>query len=88
MARGDFNPFNQFFIELGKGNFDFSTLTIVTERIRKGSVMARTPSYLGIVLGEDLPFGFEGSATIKKEKMYFFSGERSNPGARAKPVDT
>jgi len=61
---------------------------IVTERIRKGSVMARTPSYLGIVLGEDLPFGFKGSVTIKKEKMYFFSGERSNPGARAKPVDT
>jgi|OpeIllAssembly_1097287.scaffolds.fasta_scaffold28821_3 hypothetical protein len=28
MARGDFHPFDAFFLELGKGNYDFSTLTI------------------------------------------------------------
>jgi MiaB-like tRNA modifying enzyme len=49
---------------------------IVTERIRKRSVMARTPSYLGIVLNEDLPFGFTGRAIIQKEQMYFFTGKR------------
>jgi hypothetical protein len=47
---------------------------IVTERIRKRSVMARTPSYFGIVLNEDLPFGFTGRAIIQKEHMYFFPG--------------
>jgi threonylcarbamoyladenosine tRNA methylthiotransferase CDKAL1 len=49
---------------------------IVTERIRKGSVLARSPSYLGIALHEDLPIGFTGHATILKEHMYFFSGKR------------
>ncbi|MCX6686184.1 MAG: radical SAM protein [Methanoregula sp.] len=49
---------------------------ILTERIRKRSVMARIPSYLGIVLNEDLPFGFTGQAIIQKEHMYFFTGKR------------
>jgi MiaB/RimO family radical SAM methylthiotransferase len=49
---------------------------IVTERIRKGSVMARTPSYLGIVLPEDLPIGYTGKARLEKEHRYFFSGVR------------
>ncbi|WAC05460.1 MAG: tRNA (N(6)-L-threonylcarbamoyladenosine(37)-C(2))-methylthiotransferase [Methanoregula sp.] len=48
---------------------------IVTERIRTGSVMARTPSYVGVVLNEDLPIGFTGHAVIGKEHTYFFSGE-------------
>jgi len=57
---------------------------IVTERIRKGSVLARTPSCLGIALHEDLPIGFTGHATIQKEHMYFFSGKRcvGNQGNR------
>jgi MiaB-like tRNA modifying enzyme len=49
---------------------------VVTERVRHGSVMARTPSYLGIVLDEDLPMGFTGHARLEKEHMYFFLGKR------------
>ena len=33
---------------------------LVTEKIKKGSVMTRTPNYLGIVINEDLPVGYEG----------------------------
>jgi len=53
---------------------------IVTERIRKRSVIARTPSYLGVVLNEDLPFGFTGRAIIQKEHKYFFTGKRCEGG--------
>jgi threonylcarbamoyladenosine tRNA methylthiotransferase CDKAL1 len=49
---------------------------IVTERVRNGSVMARTPSYLGIVLHEDLPIGCTGKARLEKEHRYFFTGTR------------
>jgi threonylcarbamoyladenosine tRNA methylthiotransferase CDKAL1 len=49
---------------------------IVTERIRDGSVMARTPSYLGIVLDEDLPIGCTGYALIDDDHRYFLSGKR------------
>jgi tRNA A37 methylthiotransferase MiaB len=49
---------------------------IVTERIRNGSVMARTPSYLGIVLYEDLPSGCTGQALLEKEHRYFLTGTR------------
>jgi tRNA A37 methylthiotransferase MiaB len=59
---------------------------IVTEQIKTGSVMARTPSYLGIVLEEDLPAGFSGRATIMTEKKYFFTGERIQPGTGIYPV--
>jgi len=59
---------------------------IVTEEIKTGSVMARTPSYLGIVLEEDLPAGFSGLATIRAEKKYYFTGDRSQPGTGICPV--
>jgi threonylcarbamoyladenosine tRNA methylthiotransferase CDKAL1 len=49
---------------------------IVTEKIRKGSVMGRTPEYLGVVINEDLPIGHEGFALLKKDRKYFFVGER------------
>jgi MiaB/RimO family radical SAM methylthiotransferase len=49
---------------------------LVTEKIRKGSVMARTPAYLGIVIYEDLPAGFEGRAILEKDHRYFFTGRR------------
>jgi MiaB-like tRNA modifying enzyme len=49
---------------------------IVTERIRKGSVMARTPAYIGVVIRENLPPGFTGQASLRHEKSYFFIGER------------
>jgi MiaB-like tRNA modifying enzyme len=49
---------------------------VVTENIRPGSVMGRSPSYLGIVLNEDLPVGFEGHARLEKDRKYFFIGKR------------
>lgn len=48
---------------------------IVTEKIREGSVMARSPGYVGIVLNEDLPLGYRGDAVLKKDRKYFFIGE-------------
>jgi len=49
---------------------------LVTEKIKKGSVMARSPDYLGIVIDEDLPLGYEGQAILKKDRKYFFIGRR------------
>jgi tRNA A37 methylthiotransferase MiaB len=49
---------------------------LVTEKIKKGSVMARSPDYLGIVINENLPVGYEGLATLKKDRKYFFIGQR------------
>jgi tRNA A37 methylthiotransferase MiaB len=49
---------------------------IVTETLRKGSVMARTPEYTGIVLREDLQPGFSGHAILRQDRKYFFLGER------------
>lgn len=49
---------------------------VVTEVIRPGSVMARSPNYLGIVINEDLPVGTEGTARLKTDRHYFFLGER------------
>ena len=49
---------------------------IVTEQIRKGTVLARTPSYLGIVLQEDLPPGFSGTAEIQAQSSYYVKGVR------------
>jgi threonylcarbamoyladenosine tRNA methylthiotransferase CDKAL1 len=50
---------------------------LVTETIKKGSVMARSPNYLGIVINENLPVGFEGNAILKNDRKYFFIGIRS-----------
>lgn len=49
---------------------------IVTEIIQKGSVMARSPNYTGIVLNENLPVGFESRAILEKDRKYFFIGKR------------
>jgi len=49
---------------------------MVTEKIRKGSVMARAPNYTGIVLNEDLPEGYEGRAILVNDQKYFFIGKR------------
>ena len=49
---------------------------IVTETLRKGSVMARSPEYTGIVIREDLPVGFRGEAVLREDRKYFFIGER------------
>ena len=56
---------------------------VVTEKIRPGSVMARSPNYTGIVINEDLPCGFSGRAILKEDRKYFFIGDRcNNPTAR------
>lgn len=52
---------------------------LVTETLRKGSVMARSPEYTGIVIREDLPVGFAGDAILLKDRKYFFIGERVRP---------
>jgi len=49
---------------------------MVTETIRAGSVMARTPTYTGVVINEELPVGYEGRAILKKDRRYFFIGSR------------
>jgi MiaB/RimO family radical SAM methylthiotransferase len=49
---------------------------IVTEKIREGSVVARTPQYQGVVLQEDLPIGTTGDAILTEERMYYFIGSR------------
>jgi MiaB-like tRNA modifying enzyme len=49
---------------------------IVTETLRRGSVMTRSPEYTGIVLHEDLPVGFRGEAVLVQDRKYFFMGER------------
>jgi MiaB/RimO family radical SAM methylthiotransferase len=52
---------------------------MVTETLRKGSVMARSPEYAGIVIREDLPVGFSGDAVLTQDRSYFFIGERVLP---------
>lgn len=49
---------------------------IVTEKIREGSVVARTPLYQGVVLMEDLPLGTTGDAILTEERMYYFIGSK------------
>ena len=48
---------------------------VVTEKIRPGSVMARTTSYRGIVIGEELPVGTAAVVPHKKHRKYFFMGD-------------
>jgi len=55
---------------------------MVTETLRKGSVMARSPEYTGIVIREDLPLGFAGDAILRQDRKYFFIGELVHPSYR------
>ncbi|MGA2698208.1 MAG: tRNA (N(6)-L-threonylcarbamoyladenosine(37)-C(2))-methylthiotransferase [Methanoregula sp.] len=48
---------------------------VVTEKLRPGSVMARTASYKGIVVQKDLPVGAAAEVVLKKDRKYFFMGE-------------
>jgi len=48
---------------------------LVTEVLRKGSVMARSPHYTGVVIPEDLPVGSTGTALLVKDRKYFFIGK-------------
>ncbi len=53
-----------------------TTKFIVTEKIKEGSVVARTPLYQGVVLKEDLPIGSTGEVLLLEEKTYYFIGSR------------
>jgi MiaB/RimO family radical SAM methylthiotransferase len=64
------------YASVNKGYLEKQVPFVVTETIKKGSVMARSPHYLGIVINEDLPVGYTGEAILKKDKKYFFVGQR------------
>jgi len=64
------------YASVNKGYLGRQVPFVVTETIRKGSVMARSPAYLGIVIEEDLPVGYAGQAILKKDRKYFFLGQR------------
>jgi len=66
----------QVYVSLNEGYLEKQVSFIVTETIKKGSVMARSPNYLGIVINEHLPVGYEGQAILKKDRKYFFIGQR------------
>jgi len=66
----------QIYHELNRRYLNTTVPFVVTESVREGSVMARSPDYLGIVINEDLPMGYEGWAVLKKARNYFFIGER------------
>lgn len=49
---------------------------MVTEKLRPGSVMARTDTYTGVVIGEDLPVGSHHTVVLTRDRKYFFMGRR------------
>ena len=48
---------------------------VVTEKLRPGSVMARTAAYRGVVIQNDLPIGTAVEVILKKDRKYFFMGD-------------
>ena len=66
----------QVYSELNRPLLNRRVSITVTEQIRDGSVMARTLGYLGVVINENLPIGSECKAILKKDRKYFFIGER------------
>jgi threonylcarbamoyladenosine tRNA methylthiotransferase CDKAL1 len=66
----------QIYASINTGCLEKQVPIIVTETIKTGSVMARSPDYLGIVIHENLPLGYEGHAILKKDRKYYFIGQR------------
>ncbi|MFY9800163.1 MAG: radical SAM protein, partial [Methanoregula sp.] len=66
----------QVYASLNEGYLEKPVRFLVTETIKQGSVMARSPNYLGIVINENLPIGYKGQAILKKDRKYFFTGQR------------
>jgi len=64
------------YTSINTGYLEKQVPIIVTETIKTGSVMARSPEYLGIVIHENLPLGYEGHAILKKDRKYYFIGQR------------
>lgn len=52
------------------------TPIVVTERKAAGSVVARSPEYMNIVIREDLPLGFEGRAVVTEKRRHYVIGRR------------
>jgi len=50
------------------------TRILVTEKVKDGSVISRTPAYHNVVIQKDLPMGYEGHAVIFEDKKYYFLG--------------
>jgi threonylcarbamoyladenosine tRNA methylthiotransferase CDKAL1 len=48
----------------------------VTEKIKAGSVLARTDNYTGVLLCEELPIGTELLARITGDRIYYVIGKR------------
>jgi threonylcarbamoyladenosine tRNA methylthiotransferase CDKAL1 len=69
------------YASLNAGRLGKTVPFVVTETLRKGSVMARSPEYTGIVLRENLPVGFWGEAVLRQDRKYFFMGERISPSS-------
>jgi len=61
---------------VNKGYLEQNVPFVVTETVKQGSVMARSPNYTGIVINEELPVGFTGQVILKKDRKYFFLGQR------------
>jgi threonylcarbamoyladenosine tRNA methylthiotransferase CDKAL1 len=49
---------------------------MVTEKLREGSVVTRSPSYLDIIQEEDVPVGTTGNVRITDARTYYFLGRR------------
>jgi threonylcarbamoyladenosine tRNA methylthiotransferase CDKAL1 len=64
------------YASVNKGYLERQVPFVVTETIKEGSVMARSYNYLGIVINEELPVGYAGQVILKKDRKYFFTGER------------
>jgi MiaB/RimO family radical SAM methylthiotransferase len=47
---------------------------IVTEQLRNGSVISRTPCYRNIVIKADLLSGYEGYALLREDHLHYFIG--------------
>jgi MiaB/RimO family radical SAM methylthiotransferase len=61
---------------VNKGYLEQNVPFVVTETVKQGSVMARSPNYMGIVINEELPVGFSGQVILKKDRKYFYLGQR------------
>jgi tRNA A37 methylthiotransferase MiaB len=66
---------------LGRG-----VAVIVTERIRPGTVLARTNSYTGVVLLRDFPLGTELKVRLAEERTYFFIGNVTEESRTFSPM--
>jgi hypothetical protein len=64
------------YASVNRGYLEQQEPFVVTESLKKGSVMTRSPCYLGIVIKEDLPTGYTGQVILKKDRKYFFLGQR------------